>query len=696
MAYAAINTKTIIIQMKRLLILTALLPAFLISAKAQFYMNAVPMMAAASQPVTIRQDTLWGAYCYREVNGQISGSSRNKRPFDQFPLHDGEKLIYYVLAEKCSSSIYLSLHTEKKAQPLISVKITEVNTGKVICNKTIKTKFKGSGAKPYIAENAKFPSKSWYKIELTAQNWLALNSIDYFVFDNESAAGIKPSPIFMAPSVHLGGWESTDPNAPKGEAYDWAYMEVMYPKKYERKNTYIMSLGVLSGYMGIQSVDDTNDQNYTHRVLFSMWDKGDTDADHNLPDYLRSGALDNGDGVKINRFGGEGTGTQSIIYNSHWQCDNWVQFITTCRPEQLNITIKGSRGQDSTIVYNNTLVSAWYKQASDPEWHYLATLREAGRNHYMAGWYSFLENFTDEGGNIYRRAYYRNGYLHSLHDNKWYNRNKVNFTHTQGSPKEPRYDYGHGATDLYPNCFYLEQGGYTIAANDSANTVPLATVNTPVDTINTAALWAQMEQAIRKERTREMDELITNAAEQPDKLAAFKALAKRYIDNADHFHYYAKADLADLCRIYNDGRTTDAAGLAQELRQIALFATPLKCGMPIKTDHIGVAHAYQISETDGRALIANGTDIDHAPTHIATDNHYNWRFIRQGNTNKFYVYNIGAQKYLDLSGDMKLASTPTELTISQGKKEGEFIIAGGSRKITCRLIDNYYTTPETK
>lgn len=678
--------------MKKIILSLAFIATLFIPSAAQPPMGGGMMYHGMYRDMqnSMKKDTLWGAYCYREIDGQISGVTREKRPFEYLPLHDSEQMVYYVLADKCNTSLSLNIHTEKKAKPLISVKVIEVNTGKVIADKTIKSAFRGGCAQAYIMQMAKLPSKSWYRIELTAQNWLAINSIDNFVFEHDSETAIKPSPIFMAPSVHLNDWASTDVNAPKGEAYDWAYMEVMLPKKYERKNTYVMSLGVLSGYMGMQTIDDEGKGNYKHRVLFSMWDKGNTDEDKNLPDYLRSGALDNEEGVDITRFGGEGTGTRSMIFESHWQCDNWVQFITTCRPERLDFTIKGSNGQDSVIEYTNTLVSAWYKEANESEWHYLSTLREASRNHYMAGWYSFLENFTDDGGEFYRRAYYRNGFFHSLTDNKWYHRNKVGFGHTQGKPNEPRYDYGHGVTAEYPNCFYLEHGGYTLNENDSANTLPLATDYTPVDTINIKALWERMEQAIRKEYTREMDLRITEASEQADKLAAFKALAKEYIDNAGHFEYYASEDLADLETVYNNGNTTDAAGLALYLRELARFGTPLKSGKAVKLEHIGVAHAYQILLKDGKTLAAKDNAISYADDNIAVCNCRNWQFIRQGNTDKFLVFNLGTKQYLDPSQQSMLNSKPVELTIAAKANEQGFTISSADKQIECDLIDNYY------
>ncbi len=650
---------------------------------------ASTMVAGIARDHAVSCDTVWGAYCYRELRGQISGVSRQNTPFCTTGLKRGEEMVYFVLADKSEATISLAA-AGSKANTTLHIKIAEVNTGMTLCNKTVKTR-NDSGERPLtVARHVKLPSKSWYRISIAAADWTLVKSIDYILIDSDSPIGAKPSPIFMAPSVHLTGWESTDPGAPKGEAYDWAYMEVMLPEQYERKNTYVMSLGVLSGYMGIQTVDDEGFGNYKHRVIFSMWDKGDTDADTNLPDYLCSGALDRGYDVLTRRFGGEGTGTQAIIMDSHWRSGHWVQFITTCRPEKIELTLKGCHGQDSTAEYTNTLVSAWYKEADEKEWNYLATLREAGRNHYMAGWYSFLENFTDDGGEFYRRAYYRNGYLHSLVDGKWYNRNKVDFGHTQGKPQEPRYDYGHGATKLYPNCFYLEQGGYSLNANDSAQITPLSTDNTPVDTIDINTLWGRMEQAIRKESRLHMDLMIAQAAERNDKLDAFKALAKRFIDNAGKFGYYSAEDMTDLTICYNGGHTDDAAGLAQELHFLAHTANALKYAQVAKVEHLGCTHGYQIITAKGAAMANDNYTLAFATDSIATDNGRNWRFVRQGDSNRFIIRNIGTGLYLDPDSPKGVSSKPAQIAVTKLDSDGNFAISAGNKHIECQLIDNYF------
>ena len=184
--------------------------------------------------------------------------------------------------------------------------------------------------------------------------------------------------------------------------------------------------------------------------------------------------------------------------------------------------------------------------------------------------------------------------------------------------------------------------------------------------------------------------LIAQASEQGDKLAAFKALAKTFIDNANKFDYYQSADMADLITVYNNGNTDDAAGLAQELHFLAHTSSPLKQGKAIKTEHIGITRGYQIMTDGNNALVANDNAITRASDNIATDNNRNWRFIRQGNSNKFLVCNIGTKQYLDPSTKTMLSDTPVEVTLSALDKEELFVITSGDAHIKCQLIDNYF------
>ncbi|MGN1214002.1 MAG: hypothetical protein ACI4TR_03810, partial [Bacteroidaceae bacterium] len=203
-------------------------------------------------------------------------------------------------------------------------------------------------------------------------------------------------------------------------------------------------------------------------------------------------------------------------------------------------------------------------------------------------------------------------------------------------------------------------------------------------------LWSRVEQAIRKEQTNNMNLRIALACEQTDKLAALKSLAKEYIDNADHFGYYAKSEMKDLETTYQNGSTTDAAGLAMYLEELAKFGTPLKFGKAIKVEHIGSTRGYQIVNTDNMALAADNNAATFLKGDIATDNSRNWRFTRVGNTNRFTVCNIKTGQYLDLQSNTMLSTSPTEITITTKPGEAGFTLSLEGKQIDCNLIDNYF------
>ena len=326
-----------------------------------------------------------------------------------------------------------------------------------------------------------------------------LISINKWIFDLEENAEPYSPTIMMAPSVHIMGWSSTNPKIPAGQVYDWAYEEVMIPEEGNFDATYIMSLGVLAGYMGIQI---GNNGEY-RTVLFSQWDDGDTDIDPNLPDHLRSTAVDTGEGVVAQRFGAEGTGVQSFRNNgAYWNFGKYVQFITHCRNELATYEVKSG---DSVITktQRNMLVSAWWNAQDEKGWQYISTLRVANRNSFIDSWYSFVENYANNGS-VKRIGYFRNGYAKAKGGTgKWYHFNKASFGHNNGGTH-------HGArNDIYqdvdPNDKYawiMTTGGFANKAHIGKCLVPLRSDNTPVDTINLNVLLAREELAFAREKAR--------------------------------------------------------------------------------------------------------------------------------------------------------------------------------------------------
>ena len=348
-----------------------------------------------------------------------------------------------------------------------------------------------------------------YRLECLSGNQ-NINLIRSFKFKTTATEKPYVANFLSSPSVHLYSWGSTDPNAPKGDAYDWCFMEIMLPQESDIIGTYAMALGVLNGYMGIQTNGYADDGSPRHDVLFSMWDDGSTDEDPNLPEYLRAGAVDWDPLTTTNRFGNEGTGVQTYRKGPYWTPGKYVQFITNCRPETTSYTTEVN-GKPTVHTQHNMLVSAWFNALDGKGWQYMATVRKRNSTTYFDSWYSFLENYNPSTGQANRIAYYRNGYMRARSNGKWYNRNTVGFGHTDGGDNTgARTDYGQGATsNPADRTFFMQTGGYT-STNKTKTTVALATDYTPVDTINITPLNDRVLTAIANEKERNEKEQLFN------------------------------------------------------------------------------------------------------------------------------------------------------------------------------------------
>lgn len=348
-----------------------------------------------------------------------------------------------------------------------------------------------------------------YRLECLSGNQ-NINLIRSFKFKTTATEKPYVANYLSSPSVHLNSWGSTDPNAPKGDAYDWCFMEIMLPQESDIIGTYAMALGVLNGYMGIQTNGYAADGSPRHDVLFSMWDDGSTDEDPNLPEYMRAGAVDWDPLTTTNRFGNEGTGVQTYRKGPYWTPGKYVQFITNCRPETTSYTTV-ENGKPTVHTQHNMLVSAWFNALDGKGWQYMATVRKRNSTTYFDSWYSFLENYNPSTGQANRIAYYRNGYMRARSNGKWYNRNSVWFSNTDGGDNTgARTDYGQGTTDnAADRTFFMQTGGYT-STQKTKTVTALATDYTPVDTINITPLNDRVLTAIANEKERNEKEQLFN------------------------------------------------------------------------------------------------------------------------------------------------------------------------------------------
>lgn len=494
--------------MKRIVFLLFLIiPTLSLSAKV-----SAPSQTAKSEGESwqAKTDTIWPARHYRELNGEATGDQMTKAWID-WKHPEGTVLVYGIHFPTGHVRADAVFKAKSGKNVTFGVRIVHPLTRTVVLE-TSATSNKTTTAEQTmeIMPDTEMPYDGWYRFELTCpdgQN--TLDRLEVMKFQRTSTLTITDSEIFMAPSVHLW-WGSKVPGAPSGEAYNWTYLEAMYPSAYRHQATYQMVIGTDVGYSGIQ-MPTRSDGSYGHSVLFSVWDEGDVDADRNLPDYMRAAAVDIGPDAYATRFGGEGTGS-SIRFNRDdlWQFDRWIQFLLNERPENTVITITDEHGNTTTKEYESTLQSMWYKMAEEAEWHYIGTLRRTGDSRLTAGIYSFLENFGNIGGNLMHRCYFRNGAMRTAATGEWYPLNYAGFGNTQNNGNRySRYDFGHGVTGLYDNAFYLETGGY-MGTRDSANVceAPVQGQMPWVDTIDIARLDRRIDLAVTHNRTKTVDALI--------------------------------------------------------------------------------------------------------------------------------------------------------------------------------------------
>ena len=187
-----------------------------------------------------------------------------------------------------------------------------------------------------------------------------------------------------ARSVHA--WH----HAPDAE---WVYGEAKVEESVP--GSYFAVIGFNCGYFGIQELLDGSKV-----AIFSIWDPGDpfdfgAKAD-SVEEHLRTKNLYAGEGVMIKRFGGEGTGGQSMM-PFDWKIGDVCRFA-----------IHAQRDGDHRVAYTGYLWrdGDWFKMAT------FSTLQSKG-DPAIKGVYSFVEDFrrTPESRAKVRRADFLNFFV---------------------------------------------------------------------------------------------------------------------------------------------------------------------------------------------------------------------------------------------------------------------------------------------
>ncbi|MFN0053866.1 MAG: DUF3472 domain-containing protein [Planctomycetales bacterium] len=222
-------------------------------------------------------------------------------------------------------------------------------------------------------------------------------------------------------SVHLGY------PAPEGFAF---YNELTVDQS--APGTYFMACGFNLGYFGIQELPDGK-----KLVIFSVWDPGAQDDPNQVDPEKRVKLLFRGEGVRVGRFGNEGTGGQSF-FDYDWKLGTTYRFFVTARPD-------GERTEFGGYLF----------VPEQNSWKHLVTFSTLSEGRGLRGCYSFIEDFQRNRVSTtqVRRARFGNGWIQKS-DGEWIALTQARFT----ADSNPVVNINAG---LAGDRFFLVTGGET-------------------------------------------------------------------------------------------------------------------------------------------------------------------------------------------------------------------------------------------
>ncbi len=249
-----------------------------------------------------------------------------------------------------------------------------------------------------------------------------------------SAFAPGDEPARAARSVHLSYLPPSD---------DDGYLAFCNECTIERSvpGSYFQACGFAGGYFGVQELDGGNKV-----AIFSVWDRSKGDDAARVKDRDRVEMVYVGDGVRAQRFGGEGTGAQSF-FDYDWQVGKRIRFFV-----------------EATAEENKTAYAAYIQLPDGKTWKHLATFRtRSGDTTTSTGkpmnhLYAFIEDFRRDtiSATQIRRAKFGDAFVRDS-NGTWLRLDKAKFT-ASGADWEAKdtIDAGVSGGD-----FYLQTGGET-------------------------------------------------------------------------------------------------------------------------------------------------------------------------------------------------------------------------------------------
>ncbi len=266
---------------------------------------------------------------------------------------------------------------------------------------------------------------------------------------NLAALGLFAALAFpLAAAESIGGREP--PRAARSVHLQWqsAETEVFYLETAVTQSTpgsYFMACGWGGGYFGIQDLRDGKKV-----AIFSVWDPTKGDDPKAVRPEDRVELLHEGDGVRIKRFGGEGTGGQCMV-DFPWAIGGTVRFL-----------VRAERHGEKTAY------SGWIHDGTDGPWRHLVTFRTRNQGKLLRGLYSFVEDFRRDTRSVedVRSACFFNGWTRT--GETWTPLGQARFTASRAAwEAKDNIDAGVDGTR-----YFLATGGATVRRAELAAALP--------------------------------------------------------------------------------------------------------------------------------------------------------------------------------------------------------------------------------
>lgn len=276
----------------------------------------------------------------------------------------------------------------------------------------------------------------------------------------------------------IGG--KAPPRAARSVHLQWtvAEAEAFYLEAVVEQSTpgsYFMACGWSGGYFGIQEVRDGKKV-----AIFSVWDPTKGDDPKAVRPEERVELLHEGEGVRIKRFGGEGTGGQCMT-DFPWAIGGIVRFLV--------------RAETHGASAEKTAYSGWLYDPRAGAWRHLVTFRTRNSGKLLRGVYSFVEDFRRDTKSVddVRRARFGGGWAKPKAE-EWQPVTQARFTASRAD-WEARDNINAGVTAAG---FFLATGGATerkMELNGPLRAIAPAG-KPPADL--PAAVWASSAEAVAK------------------------------------------------------------------------------------------------------------------------------------------------------------------------------------------------------